>query len=380
MFLANPFLPPLNSNYCLSENSTLLPCHAASRLSKRPTAHLLQLKEAPEIDTLQHATASSIASQLKNVDEYNSCVEWAVAAACAGCNAEYDSNNEGNFEHLAADGLKKPVAKATNEDVYKDNELFQDDTAEDNVEEDMEYYRVNSTGRWGHSLSSGGSPRPDTSGMTAAKAQEAVKEWRVLCKAHTDKMQREHRTLFGPNAATEIEYSGVVDARLWLMLDVEVTPLLKGHTFLTKEILLIQIAEEANFFGCQIAIVWSNNYQVYVQGCAGSLFQIKAFCSFKLGWKVITILTTEATKANDDPAEEIIHNGEEKVADEDKASLEGDDADRKVKAVCQRTPIKSHWIVPLLLSEIAEKPNISNADMKHVVSAYVKEKFITSSL
>jgi hypothetical protein len=70
-----------------------------------------------------------------------------------------------------------------------------------------------------------------------------------------DKMQREHMTLFGSNAATEIEYSGVEDARLWLVSDVEVTPLLKGHTFPMKEILLIRIAEEANFCGCQIAIV-----------------------------------------------------------------------------------------------------------------------------
>jgi hypothetical protein len=90
--------------------------------------------------------------------------------------------------------------------------LFQDDTAEDTAEEDMEYYCVNSTGRWGRSLSSGGPPRPDTSGMSAAEAQEAIEVWRVLHKAHTDKMQREHRTLFGSNAATEIEYSGVVDA------------------------------------------------------------------------------------------------------------------------------------------------------------------------
>ncbi len=117
--------------------------------------------------------------------------------------------------------------------------MFQDDTPEDNAEEDTEYYCVNSTGRRGHSLSSGGPPRPDTYGMKKAKAQEAIKEWRVLRKAHTDKMQREHRALFGSNAATEIDYSGVVDARLWLMLDVEVTPLLKGHTFPTKEILFI---------------------------------------------------------------------------------------------------------------------------------------------
>jgi hypothetical protein len=72
--------------------------------------------------------------------------------------------------------------------------------------------------------------------------------------------------------------------------------------------------------------------------------------------------------ANDDPEEEIVYDGEEKVADEDKASLEEDDADRKVKALCQHTLIKSCWIVPFLLNEIAEKPNMSNTEMKHVVS------------
>jgi hypothetical protein len=61
-----------------------------------------------------------------------------------------------------------------------------------------------------------------------------------------------------------------------------------------------------------------------------------------------TIQTREATKANDDPAEEVVYDVKEKVADEDEASLEEDDADKKVKAVHQRTPIKSHWIVPLL--------------------------------
>ncbi len=137
---------------------------------------LLRLKEAPEVDTVQHATASSITSQLKDNDDYNSCVKWAVAAASAGCNAEYDLDIDGDFEPLAVDGLKKPAAKATNDNVYEDDELFQDDTAEDNLEEDMEYYHFNSTGRRGHSLSSDGPPRPDTSGMSAAEAQIAIKE------------------------------------------------------------------------------------------------------------------------------------------------------------------------------------------------------------
>jgi hypothetical protein len=272
-----------------------------------------------------------------------------VAVASAGGNAGYDSDIDVNFEPIAEDRMKTPAPKGTNDDVYEDDELFQDDTPEDNAKDDLEYYRVESTGRQGHSLLSGGSPRPDTSGMSAAKADETIKEWRVLCKAYTDKVQREQRMLFGSNAANEIKYSGVSDAGLRLMMDVEVTPLLKGHTFPTKEILLIRIAKEANYCGCQIAIVWSDNYQVYVRGCSGSNFHMKASCSIKRGWKVTSINTREVTKANDDPADEFLHDGEEKVADEDKASVEEDDADGTEKAVRQRTPIKSRWIVPLLL-------------------------------
>ena len=143
---------------------------------------------------------------------------------------------------------------------------------------------------------------------------------------------------------------------------------------------MIRITKEANYCGCQIAIVQSDNYQVYVRGCSGSNFHMKASCSIKRGWKVTSINTREVTKANDDPADEFLHDGEEKVADEDKASVEEDDADGTEKAVRQRTPIKSRWIVPLLLKEITEKPNMSNAEMKHLVSAYVKDKFITNAL
>jgi hypothetical protein len=82
---------------------------------------LLRLKDAPEIEMLQYAAKSSIASQLKNNDDYNSCVDWAVAAASAGGDVGYDSDIEGNIKHLETDRLKKPAAKATNEDVYKDN-------------------------------------------------------------------------------------------------------------------------------------------------------------------------------------------------------------------------------------------------------------------
>jgi hypothetical protein len=56
---------------------------------------------------------------------------------------------------------------------------------------------------------------------------------------------------------------------------------------------------------------------------------------------VTSIKTREVTKANDDPADDFLHDGKEKVVDKDKASVEEDDADGREKAVCQHTPIKS---------------------------------------
>jgi hypothetical protein len=72
-----------------------------------------QLKDPPEIKTLQHATTLSTASQLKGND-YNSCVEWAVAAASADGDVKC-SDIEGNFKHVDSDRFKKPAAKSNGE-------------------------------------------------------------------------------------------------------------------------------------------------------------------------------------------------------------------------------------------------------------------------
>ena len=48
--------------------------------------------------------------------------------------------------------------------------------------------------------------------------------------------------------------------------------------------------------------------------------------------------------------------------------------------VRDQTPIKSRWLVTLLLHEIGQTPNISNKRMKNVSSLYIKDKFLTNSL
>ena len=83
---------------------------------------------------------------------------------------------------------------ANEDDDYYDDELFQDDP-ENNLEENMTYYQVCNTGKMGCPLSAGGVPQPDTSGMTQVEAKDAMHQWGVLRKAHTDEMQREQRKM-----------------------------------------------------------------------------------------------------------------------------------------------------------------------------------------
>jgi hypothetical protein len=109
----------------------------------------------------------------------------------------------------------------------------------------MTCYQVCNTWKRGQPLSADGVPKPDTSGMTEAKAKVAISQWRVQRNAYTDKKEREHRKMasLGSNSSTDIEYFGVVDVdeRLRLMTDAEASPILVGHMFPTKEILLIRI-------------------------------------------------------------------------------------------------------------------------------------------
>ncbi len=71
------------------------------------------------------------------------------------------------------------------------------------------------------------------------------------------------------------QYTGVTSGLLWLMTEVRDTPLLSGHTFPSKEVLLIHIAEEANLFGVHTTLLCSDKNQVNVKGI-GETFLVNA--------------------------------------------------------------------------------------------------------
>jgi hypothetical protein len=45
------------------------------------------------------------------------------------------------------------------------------------------------------------------------------------------------------------------------------------------------------------------------------------------------------------------------------------DADGFSKRVKDHSPLKAHWFVPIKSEQIAEKPNMSNSDLKHIILA-----------
>jgi hypothetical protein len=76
------------------------------------------------------------------------------------------------------------------------------------------------------------------------------------------------------------------------MVEVTDAPLLEGHTFPDKEIVLIRILEEANLYGVRIKIIWSDGLQVDARGFNGDPFHVVAYygtTAFK--WKVTKCIT-----------------------------------------------------------------------------------------
>jgi hypothetical protein len=78
-----------------------------------------------------------------------------------------------------------------------------------------------------------------------------------------------------------------------------------GHTYPSKEVALIRIAEEANYSGCQVTIGRSDLMRVQAYGRNGSSFEVKVVCSDKFGWRVSACNTRSSEAMHADVATEV---------------------------------------------------------------------------
>jgi hypothetical protein len=157
------------------------------------------------------------------------------------------------------------------------------------------------------------------------------------------------------------------------MSEVESSPLLVDHTFPLKELLLLRIAEEANFSGCQVTANRSDNKRVQVIGCAGSSFSVRAVFSLSFGMKVTKAMTRGISPSNESQDDDVEVNGNEDDVDK----IEEGETDGKSK---HPTPLKACWIFPLIKEVIVKTSNASNREMRNILMDYVKPNFMTTSL
>jgi hypothetical protein len=177
-------------------------------------------------------------------------------------------------------------------------------------------------------------------------------------------------------AEFEGDYTGVCMDLIRLMTKVALFPLMEGHTFPNKEILLIQIAEEANILGVQVGIKRSDQFQLVVKGLKGKAFHVQGTCGDKTGWKVSICITRET------PFEASVAKSTPDLPPDEGYVDEGNANDDSVKEkrLQDRTPIKLRWLVPLIQSIISERPNDSNKELKELLKLYVKDIFLTASV
>ena len=96
--------------------------------------------------------------------------------------------------------------------------------------------------------------------MFEQEASFALLQWQASWKSDRDRDRRKNAEMTN----VTIDYTGVVSDIMRTMTEVHASWLQVGHTFPTKEILLLRIAEEASLLGVRITIKWSDRFQVMV--------------------------------------------------------------------------------------------------------------------
>ncbi len=245
----------------------------------------------------------------------------------------------------------------------------------------------------------------------------AIKKWQVEWKQKRDKDWRKARKedsdgLVYDDANT---FTGCTEMTLRRMVDVRSSPLLEGHTFPFKDIMMISIAEEANLYGVHMKTICSDGFQVLVKGVDGDSFHVSAVYGTRIGlWKVLKCCirnnreqyapgedgsNAKARKGqaelppggledldNTDldlppPGESVagVFDAVEGIADEysDDERKENDDladAPETSKKVRVKSPIKAKWLLPIVHSFIADRPNISYKEIYELLKVYAAVK------
>ena len=296
---------------------------------------------------------------------------------------EYETDDSHSEFKPKGDGSDEFDSDQNLDDTYDlfDSEDFLNDLMADNHVDEVESKpKAHRNSRGNKDL---GPQKPNLDGMTKSQADDAMREWKIARKAYTDNLNRMRKK---GNHVLEgvVDYTGDQAPTIRKMTVVEERRLVAGHSFPTRTLLLLRVAEEANLRHIPMSIVRSDNRQLLV---IGDKFLVRGSCSDKNGW-----VATKVFCRLDEPGEMPVISsparakavGNVNTRDDDDDDNDDDDDDditqKRRKTPKPRTPFHAEWLVPLIKFTIESKPNSSNDTLLTILREYGQDYALTVSI
>ena len=237
------------------------PTPAFQQAAKKPVT-MTAAKLAPASDVEEEIHDCAAANSTLNGDDDEEVHEQQAAKTHAAAKSTLDGDDDEEVNDDKDDGDDDDVH---DEDVNYDPSLFFDEVSDSDDEFNCKE-SVGLDGR-GRTYIPGGPQPPNTEGMGEMEADRAMKAFKKDCRRYTDSQanlkRRGNRYADDKDIQPDISsYTGVCNPVLRSMTEVELTRMMVGHTYPTKDLVLLRIAEESNLCGNIYLISRSDNKRV----------------------------------------------------------------------------------------------------------------------
>ena len=213
------------------------------------------------------------------------------------------------------------------------------------------------TGRRQGNLIVGGPVQPKYDLMSVAEAHEARLQYLSDRKKFHDDKQRERIRENMGSSFDEADYTGDLTATLRPMTQVNVSHLKLGQTFPERDLIILHIAEEANYRGIYCRPDKSNDMKLYCHG--EDSFLLNATNSDR-GWTITRCQVLEEER--------------------ERRVLGSPTFPPVLSTKTPCSPYKASYIVPLIAKTIAETPMASNKVLRQILEPYGKPYCITKAI
>jgi len=203
----------------------------------------------------------------------------------------------------------------------------------------------------------GGPTKPDVRNMSEATARKVLKAYSKARKAYTDK-QRFERAKSVKSDSNLSGYSGHNIEQLRTMRDVESYRLEEDHSFATKDMFNLRIAEEANLRCIKIKVERSDPTNLTI---VGYNFYVSGSYSESSGWTAHIVVCREGDDLLKIPPKFRIDWIEENTNP-------------------LRTPFKSRWLTSIIHSAVLDSPGVSYGSLREILKQYGNNYALTDSV